>query len=146
MFRMEPAPLVGEARNVINGYHRRFSRGPTNMWISDPTTGMPQELIICWSSSQSFSVVEVTFDNLTAFRHDTPWESGKRVVPHMVKAYELAYRTEGTWHDAVAESCNYHRFRRHQIGTVTADAVRLRILETHGEGESARVYQVRILP
>ena len=142
--RLTPAPALGEATNVVNGFHRRFSRGPTNMWMSDPAQGLPQDLILTWAAPQTFVEVALTFDNLTAYRHDNPWESGRRVLPHLVKAYTLAYRADGAWHEIARETCNYHRFRRHRFDPVTARQLRLRVLSTHGDGESARVYQVRV--
>lgn len=144
--RLTPAPFLGEAVNVVNGFHRRFSRGPTNMWIPDLAAGMPQDLTLSWDAPRTFSCIEVTFDNLTASRHDAPWESGKRVAPHLVKAYAIERREDGEWREIVAESDNHHRFRRHTFVPVTATALRLRVLETHGDGETTGVFQVRVLP
>jgi hypothetical protein len=143
--RLTPCPSLGEATNVVNGFHRRFSRGPTNMWISDPEAGLPQDLLLSWEAPVSFSEVHLTFDNLTASRHEAPWESGQRVAPHLVKSYSIACRIAGEWRELVHEPCTFHRFRRHRFEAIFADALRLRVHATHGEGESARVYQVRVL-
>lgn len=143
--RLTPCPSLGEATNVVNGFHRRFSRGPTNMWISDPEAGLPQELLLSWKAPVAFSEVHLTFDNLTASRHEAPWESGQRVAPHLTKHYTIACRVAGEWRELVCEPCNYHRLRRHRFEEVFADALRLRVHATHGEGASARVYQVRVL-
>ena len=89
--RLTPAPPLGEAANVINGLKQRFSRGPTNMWMSRPEDGLPQDLLLAWKRPRRISEVHLTFDNLTAQRHDYPWESGTRVLPILVKSYELAY-------------------------------------------------------
>lgn len=143
--QLGPSPPLGEARNVVNGFHRRFSRGPTNMWISNPKRGMPQDLTLTWDMPQTFGEIVLTFDNLTAARHDYPWENGTRVLPSLVAAYTLAYRDADGWHELVQVSDNHHRFRRHSFAPVTAYAVRLRILATHGAGRAARVYQIRVL-
>ena len=142
--RLTPSPALGEATNVINGFHRRFSRGPTNMWMSDPAQGLPQDLILTWAEPQTFTEVDLTFDNLTEFRHDTPWESGRRVLLHLVKAYTIACWADGEWRDIVQEACNIHRFHRHRFDAVMTHKLRLRVLATHGEGESARVYQIQV--
>ncbi len=143
--RLVPSPPLGEAENVINGFHRRFSHGPTNMWISAPGASLPQSLTLTWPTPQTFAEVRLTFDNLTAFRHDNPWESGERVLPYLVKAYRLEVWRNDTWHTWVEEECNIHRCRRHRLPPATTTQLRLQILATHGEGESARVYQIRVL-
>ena len=62
----------------------------------------------------------------------------------MVKAYELAYRCQGEWYELAAATDVHHRFQRHSFGAVTGDALRLRVLETHGGTGGARVYEVRV--
>ena len=142
--RIHPTIPLGEATNVIDGYHRRFSRGPTHMWMSRPQDGLPQELILEWDQRVAFSRVELSLDNLLASRHDQPWESGKRVHPILTKAYDLSIPRAGEWIPVAEESCNYHRFRSHSFASVETDRLRLRILETHGEDGQARVYQVSV--
>jgi hypothetical protein len=142
--KLNPAPKLGEAENVINGFHRRFSRGPTNMWISDPAQELPQDLILSWSKPQEFSHISLTFDNLPRSRHENPWESEKRVLNLCVKGYELSVWDDGAWRELVREECNYNRFRIHSFEMVTSTRLRLRILSTHGGSQSARVYQVSV--
>ncbi|MCD6286755.1 MAG: hypothetical protein J7M39_12660, partial [Anaerolineae bacterium] len=93
----------------------------------------------------TFDEVHLTFDNLTALRHDNPWESGERVLPCLVKAYRLEVWRDDGWHTWVEEECNIHRIRRHRLPPATTTRLRLQILATHREGESARVYQIRVL-
>jgi hypothetical protein len=144
--RLSPAPSLGEAANVINGFQRRFSRGPLNMWISDPQDGLPQDLLLSWSDPQAFDEVCLTFDNLARLRHEQPWECGQRVLPILVESYELAAWQDGAWRTLAAVSGNYHRFRRHRFPSVTADRLRLRVLATHGgpAAAGARVYEVQV--
>jgi len=142
--KLNPAPKLGEAKNMINGFHRRFSRGPTNMWISDPAQELPQDLILTWSEPQEFSHVALTFDNLPRQRHENPWESGKRVLGFCVRGYELSVWKNGTWKTLAEEECSYSRFRTHSFEALTATKLRLRILSTHGGTQSARVYQIRV--
>ncbi len=146
--RSIPVIKLGEAENIKNGYHRRFSRGPLNMWISNPEDGLPAEIMLSWGDNVRFNTVELTFDNLTSRREDAAWESGKRVVDFLVKSYVLEAFVEGNWVCLVREDNNYHRFRRHRVGNVLSDKLRLRVLETYGgsdKGCSARVYQIRVL-
>ncbi|MGQ9631622.1 MAG: FAD-dependent oxidoreductase [bacterium] len=142
--RLMPPPRLGEAANVVNGFHRRFSRGPTNMWISDPDMGLPQDLILEWPEPQEFDEVCITFDNLARLRSENPWECGARVSPILVRAYELACWREGEWYELVHEDGNHHRFRRHSFDPVRASKLRLRVLSINGGRGGARVYQVRV--
>jgi hypothetical protein len=143
--RLSPPPALGEASNVLDGYPRRFSRGPTHMWASDPAQGLPQDLTLSWPEPQMIDGVHLVFDNLAAARHEYPWENGTRVLPILVKAYELAVWDEGAWRMVAREEENYHRFCPHSFEAVRTDRVRLRVLATHGRTGQARVYQVRVL-
>jgi len=142
--RLDPPPSVGEATNVTNGFKQRFSRGPTNMWVSDPSAQLPQDLTLTWEEPQEFGDVVIVFDNLTARRHDYPWERGARVLPALVKSYEIWCREDGKWLLLACEDRNHHRLCRHRFDPVRADALRLRVRETHG-GPSARVYELRVM-
>lgn len=142
--RLTPAPHLGEATNVINGFHRRFSKAPTNMWISDAKQALPQDLVLTWPETQEFNEVCLVFDDLPKLRHDAPWECGTRVLPYLVKSYELDYWNGSEWIVLDHEECNIHRFQRHRFARIMTAKLRLRITATHGEGESARVYQVRV--
>jgi hypothetical protein len=143
--RLTPPPGLGEAANAINGFHRRFGRGPTNMWISHPEAALPQDLVLTWDSPQTFGEVHLTFDNLAPTRHELPWECGARVLPILVEAYELACWSEDGWQVLVQEERNHHRFCRHAFAPVTTTRLRLRVLSTHSAEAQARVYQVRVL-
>jgi hypothetical protein len=145
LLRLTPPPPLGEAANVLDGYHRRFSRGPTHMWMSDPAQGLPQDLTLTWAEPQTFDSVHITFDNLAAARHEYPWENGTRVLPILVKAYQLAIWSKGTWRTIAREEENHHRFCRLTFEAVQTDRLRLRVLSTHGGTGQARVYQVWVL-
>jgi FAD-dependent oxidoreductase family protein len=142
--RLDPAPMLGEGRNVIDGFHRRFSRGPTHMWMADPAQPLPQDLTLTWSKPQRMSEVALTFDNLDRTPHELPWECGERVSKILVKSYELWIQEKRKWRRAVFEETNYHRFRVHLVKSTSATGLRLRVMACHGHDRSARVYAVRV--
>lgn len=142
--RLDPAPLLGEAANVINGFSRRFSRGPTNMWMSRPEDGLPQDLELEWETAVRITRVCLTFDNLPAKSGDCPWHAGKRAMEMCVRDYDLAVLVDGAWREVVSVRGNVHRRRAHDFPPVTTSRLRLRVLATHGEDWGARVYEVRV--
>jgi hypothetical protein len=142
--RLTPEVSYGEAANVLNGYHRRFGRGPTNMWMSDPAAGFPQDLALSWDGERTFHRVCLTFDNLEPRREDTPWEAGRRVSDKLIKDYDLDVRVNGRWRPIASVRDNHHRRQVHTFESTTASQLRLRVLATHGPGWGARVYEVRV--
>jgi len=142
--RLSPAPKLGEAENVTNGFHRRFSRAPLNVWLSDPLDGLPQSLTLEWDEPQTISRVGLTFDNLVKLTHDNPWHAGTRVAPMLAKAYEVSAWQDGEWTTVIEENENYHRRRVHRIEAVTTTLLRLTIKAAWGEGFGARAYEVKM--
>lgn len=142
--RLDPPPLLGDAANVLDGYHRRFSRGPTHLWMSDPAKPFPQDITLTWPNSGKVSKVTIIFDNLERRPSALPWENGKRVSEMLVKTYEVWGKVKGGWKLLVRNEENYHRFCSHTLKTSTLSALRLRVLACHGEGREARVYSIRV--
>lgn len=142
--RLTPSPQLGDAANAINGHHRRYSHGPTNMWISDPSDGLPQELVLSWDAPQTFDQATLVFDDLAPSRELYPWESARRVMPQLVAAYAVDAWIDGAWRTLFQVDDNHLRHRRHRFEAVTSKRLRLRVLATHGDGQSARVYTMRV--
>jgi len=140
--RMDPAPAIGEAANAVNGYHRRFSTAPTNMWISDPTHELPQELELAWEAPVTIGRVSVTFDTLCRDSRQHPWHSGARVCETLVRDYDVSALTQTGWVDLVRIRDNFRRRRDHEFAPMNALKLRVRVLAVHGEGVQARLYQV----
>jgi hypothetical protein len=144
--KLMPPPRLGEAVTVIDGCKQRLSRAPLHLWLSSPDEDFPQDLTLTWEQPQVLTGAVVIFDNLCENRQQYPWEEGPRALPILVKSYELAVCSEGAWRVLVRETDNVHRFRSHAFAdAVTAEALRLRVLETHGGGRGARVYEIRAL-
>lgn len=142
--RLSPAPPVGEAASVIDGHLRRYSRGPTHMWMSDPGDGLPQELSLTWDTPVRIARVAITFDTLCRDDEHNPWRSGAHAAPQCVSDYELRALVDGNWQELVAVHGNYHRCRGHEVGPLAASALKLRVLKTCEDGWGARVYSVRV--
>ncbi len=142
--RVFPEPMLGEAKNVINGFSRRFSTAPTNMWQTLDHSALPQEIVLSWTKPQTVSRVVCHFDNLARLERENPWEHGPRALPCLVKSYVLEAEVAGQWQEIAREDTNFHRWRTHTFPSVTTKQLRLRILSMHGEGQGVRVYEISV--
>ena len=141
--RLFPAPTLGEAESAVNGWSRRYSTAPTHQWQTPPGAALPQELLLSWEQPHTFSRVVLHFDNLPRMLVENPWEHGPRALPTLVRAYALDVCEQGAWREVAHITENCHRFREHSFAPVTASALRLRVLATHGAAQ-ARVYEIGV--
>ncbi|NLG51900.1 MAG: FAD-dependent oxidoreductase [Chloroflexi bacterium] len=146
LFRLTPAPPYGEARNVINGWNRRYSTNPVNMWISAADEPLPQALTLTWPEPQTMSCVQLTFDTLYRAYLEMPINRQELGVAGMcVRDYELQIWRDGGWQTIVTEQGNHRRHRVHCLEqAVTTDRLRLVVLATNELGWPARVYEIRV--
>ncbi|MGC9316777.1 MAG: FAD-dependent oxidoreductase [Armatimonadota bacterium] len=142
--RLRPAPPVGEAANAVNEYTRRLGTAPTNMWMSDPDRGMPQELRLQWDEPQAISRVELVFDTLYRDRHDAPWESRKRAAAMCARDYDIIALTDDGWRRIAATRGNHNRRRSHEMKPLVARGLRIRVLSAHDNSYGARIYRVSV--
>ncbi len=142
--KLTPAPPLGEAANVLNGFSRRFGRGPTNLWLSIPSDGLPQGLTLRWDTEQTLRRVHILFDTLCREDRDNPWHSGGPAAPMCVRDYDLLVRGEHDWHRVVQVRGNVHRRCEHELEPVGTRELRLRVLATQEQGWGARVYSIRV--
>lgn len=145
MVELDPTPSVGEAGNIINGFHRRFSTAPTNMWIARPEEPLPQAVTLLLPNETPCDTVEITFDTLYDDYNDMPHNFGPRAAGMCVKDYSVEIRVHGEWEKVATIKGNYHRRRNHHFATKTIDALRI-VVDAVNESSrfSARIYEVRL--
>ncbi len=135
--RLTPESRPYAAANVIRGTNRPDQW--TNIWISDPESGLPQWIELYWPSAQRFNTIQLTFDT----------DQNRRVTlplfryPDCVRDYRLECHTGIGWKTLAEVTENYTRRRVHRFETVQSERVRLNVLGTNG-ARCARVYEVRI--
>lgn len=138
---ISPAPLYGEASQVINGWNRRYSENPHNMWHP---AELPAQLCLNWDAPITASQVRITFDTLERVAWTMPYESNKRVSPQCVKRFSVTltrgdnvvYRTElDKWHNRLAVI---------DFGEVSFDRLTLNIDEVWDSSRTPGVYEVRV--
>ncbi len=143
--RLSPPPLVGEAVNVLNGWRRRFSTAPTNMWISRLGEALPQSVTIELPEPRRCDTLHIVFDTLYDHYEDMPHNHERRVSGMCVREYEVEVRAAGQWQPVARETNNYRRLRIHQFARRKLEAVRLTIQAVwEPELYSARVYELRL--
>ena len=145
LLQIDPPPPLGEAQNVINGYNRRLSSGPTNMWISRKDAPLPQSITLRFVSPVNCNSVIVAFDTLCDDYHQMPHNYGPRAAPMCVKNYRIEICTAGEWSVVGRVKGNYNRRRVHEFTRQTADALRLVVESVNDETRyTARVYEIRV--
>lgn len=134
LFRTLPPSRPYGARNVISGISR--PEAWTNVWISDPSLELPQNIEIQFKSKAALREVRLTFDTDI----DDLVRTGP--VPKSVKAYTVSYKALDGWRQVVRVEDNHHRRAIHRFKEVQTDALKVDILETWGS-PSARIYEIR---
>ncbi len=133
-FRLVPDSRPHMPDQALNGVSRPVDW--PNAWHSDPEQSLPQSLTLRFAHSAVLQSVILTFDT------DLDSRVPRRFSSHVVRRYRLWARL-GESETLVAEVAeNYHRRCVHTLAGVTADGLRLEVLETHGD-PSARVFEVR---
>lgn len=142
-FRLSPAPAYGEAENVINGHHRRYSTNPVNAWLSDVDQPLPQDLTLAWDEAQPLGRVQLTFDTIDRAYRDAPINGDEAYARRCVTSYLLEALTDSGWQTLADIADNPQRHRIHRFEPVTARALRLTVRAVRDPAFRARVYEVR---
>ena len=144
LFRILPSPTYGEAHNIVNGWNRRFSTNPVNVWMSDRNKSFPQHLTLSWDKPVTFSKVQITFDTLCRSYRDMPFNSEQEVSPMCVRDYQLQIKMNGKWQIIASVSDNHHRWRVHKFDPVVTKQIRIVVKSAWNNDYSARIYEIRV--
>ena len=142
-FRISPAPLYGEARNVLDGHNRRYSTNPVHAWLSDVDDALPQSITLTFPEARELDRVHLTFDTIDRAYRDAPINCAERVARRCVADYRVEVQTDGGWEAVASETDNIQRWRVHRFEQREARALRLTVLRVHNPGYRARVYEIR---
>lgn len=140
-FNITPTPDYCEPKNVINGICRRWSTNPVYMWRSE--NKLPQSIELEWQSAIEFNTVSITFDSLTHSYVNMPLDCAEKVSQLLVKHYTVEAFTQGKWQTVYEKDNNYHRFNSITFDRVSAQKLRVNVLETWGTPD-ARIYEIRV--
>ena len=133
--KVGPASYPFGPENVTSGVAR--AELFPNIWISDPSRGLPQHVDLDLGAPRDLNTVHLTFDtNLDHFPLTAP-------CPETAGEYRLLVRHNKRWRCVLEVRDNYRRKRVHSFPRVTARWVRLVVERTNG-AESARVYEMRL--
>lgn len=138
--KISPAPLYGEACQVLNGVNRRFSENPQNMWHP---AQLPADLELIWEKPVSAQTICITFDTLERVAWDMPYESNRRASGQCVKKYKLTLlRDEKQIY--IREEENHNRVAVVKFPEKTFDRLILTVLETWDADRIPGVYEIRV--
>lgn len=135
-FDISPISSPYSAENIRSGMTR--PEVGTNLWISDPTQPMPQQLDVAWDEEVSINQVEVTFDSQLS---GWIWEG---TFPLVVRDYTIETRDPrtGEWILQCNTTGNSQRRRVHRFDPTTTDNLRITVAATNG-GNTARIVEIR---
>lgn len=136
VLRVTPEQHPFSPQNVVSGSSRPDRW--TNIFVSDPSQGLPAWIELQFPAPVRMNQVEITFDTDTNRRVTLPLFR----PPECVRRYEIAIPQAGGWKTVMQEDDNYFRRRVHRIDPVTTGRLRINILETNGSPQ-ARIYEVR---
>ena len=142
-FAIRPAPLYGEAIDVIDGWNRRFSTNPVHAWLADFDAPLPQSIELAFPTAAEVASVQLTFDTIDRAYQDAPINCDEAHARRCVSAYRLEAATADGWTALAEETDNFQRWRVHRFAPVRADRLRLVVLAMRDPRYRARVYEIR---
>lgn len=146
LFKITPRPEYGEAGNVINGFNRRFSTNPVNMWIAgNKNDSLPQSVTLEWSKPIKISMIQLTFDTIYRAYSEMPLDSRKRYSGMCIRDYRIEAYIDCKWQKVCAVKDNYMRMRRNIVSpAITCDKIRISVEKMWSEKFSPRIYEIRV--
>jgi hypothetical protein len=142
-FTLDPAPIYGEAANVVDGWSRRFSTTPVHAWLSDFTAPLPQSIELAFPETTEVACVQLTFDTIDRAYQDAPINCDESHARRCVADYRVEAETGNGWTPVVEEIGNYQRWRVHEFACVATTRLRLTVLGVRDPQYRARVYEIR---
>ncbi len=141
--RAAPEERSFAPENVVNGLVRPY--GAPNLWLSERLDTDPEPwLALAWDTPQRLGRIMITFnddvneDLINLHHHRTPF----RVIPELVRAYELEARIDDAWQTIARVTDNRVRRRVHDVDLDGVTDLRLRVLATNGSAH-AEVVEIR---
>jgi hypothetical protein len=138
-FQLEPAQAVFSGEQILSGITR--PTGQTHMWLSDPSSSLPQWAQLSWQSPVTIRRIELNFP--TQLVLETHWENPFYLAPHIPTRYQIQVREGTAWKTLHTESGNTAHRRQHNFDEpVSTDALRVLIEQTH-LSPSAGITEIR---
>jgi hypothetical protein len=139
--RLDPPTFPFEPENVANGVARPEKW--TNIWISDPKEGLPQDLMLDFGKTVEVASVYLTFD--TFLMVDFLSFAALEPIKECVSDYAIEVMQGGKWKTVIEVEGNYQRRRIHETNPpLRTSKLRVVVKKTQGD-RSARIYEVRVM-
>ena len=126
--------------NVINGLSR-ITDAEHYEWVSDPNAVLPQWILLDFKQAAPIRSVSVVFDTDITNPGTCWWVKFPRVST-CVKSYFVEVFNGREWVEVAREEENFMRKRTHFFDPITAEKLRVTVLETWGD-PSARIMEIR---
>lgn len=139
--RLEPAPQVGEASQVLNGVNRRFSENPKSMW---QPASLPASLVLRWKDPIEANQIRITFDTLTRAALEMPYESKQRASKQCVKEFSVKLFYGASLVHTISRENWYHRLAVLDCESVVFDRLVLELEALWDQTTTPGVYEIRV--
>lgn len=144
-FRLNAQTSAFIPAEVAGGFARPY--GGPNAWSSAALDAdRPERIEFTWEDAQRVSRIEIIFDDaVDEYMNNLHYHrTAYRVVPELVRDYEIEGEVNGEWRSLVTVLANRRRRRVHKLDDpVRTKCVRISILATNGS-RYARVMSVRM--
>ena len=137
--RIFPDSSPYNPENIINGVARPEKW--TNIWISDPERGFPQNIELDFGKEKKFNSIYLIFDTGLSRSHVLTPQLFK--APECVKDYSIFYEHEGRWKKLLEINNNFYRRRIHHFDDISSKKLKIEVFSTNGD-RSARIYEIRV--
>lgn len=126
--------------NVVNGFSR-ITDEEHYEWVSDPKEALPQWINLDFEKPSAINSVSLVFDT-DITNPGTCWGMKFPHVSTCVKAYTVEVFDGKEWIKVARADDNFMRKCTHSFEAITAEKLRITVLETWGD-PSARIMEIR---
>ncbi|WP_129668904.1 FAD-dependent oxidoreductase [Phytoactinopolyspora endophytica] len=131
-FRLLSPTRAFDPRHAAGGYARPY--GGPQMWSSRPLDGAPAQVTLVWKASVTVGRIELIFDDdVNEYMNNLHFHrSPFRVMPELIRDYEIQAATSDGWSTLVTVTGNRRRRRVHDVVPIETTQVRAVVTATNG--------------
>lgn len=127
--------------NIIDGFNRPW--GLPHVWASKPLGTESEYLKLDFKQQQEINEIRIYFNSDLKQRFINLKPVKERIIPQIVKDYDIKYLENGEFKNLINIQENYQRFRIHIFKAVKTSALKFLFHNTNGSS-NIEVFQIRV--